>query len=79
MLKFLKMPAIEFDTFNNAATVKYIEQTSDKSCEQYTILKPDKDANFVWAVVAHDYITDKATVSLDEAIRQGMIEFAEVV
>ena len=45
------MPAIEFDTFNNAATVKYIEQTSDKSCEQYTILKPDKDANFVWAVV----------------------------
>lgn len=69
----IKMPAIDFDTWNNTATVKYIEETGDTTCIQYTTCIPDIDGINVWARVEHDFITDEVPITKEEAIINGMI------
>lgn len=73
MTGFIKMPVIEFDTFNNLSTVKYIDQTGDLSCEQYTYCIPDADPLYCWARIEHDFITELPILNYDDVVAQGMI------
>lgn len=71
MIGFLKLKAIDFDTWNNGATVKYIAETGDDSCVEYTTYKSDTDPDYVWARVEHDFI-DGDILSKEDAITAGM-------
>ena len=75
---FTKMYAIDFDTWNNSATVKANTPKSEGGlsfpCGVYTSCRPDANLNFVWAIIEHDGLTDLPVVSESEAIAQGMID-----
>lgn len=72
MKGFIKMEAVDFDTFNNAATVKYLQETGDMSCTRYTDTFPDNDPTYVWVRIEHSYITDIPLLSYEDAIVSGM-------
>lgn len=73
---YIKLPAIDFDTFNNTATVYANTPVSEgglgKSYVQYTCSTPDTNPAFVWAKVEHAGITDLPVVSYEDAVLQGM-------
>lgn len=70
MKGFLKIKAIDFDTWNNNATIKVNE--NGISCDCYTFSFPDVDSQYVWARVEHDFITDTPVVSSEDAVIAGM-------
>ena len=70
MKGFLKLKAIDFDTWNNAATIEANE--NGLSCDAYTICRPDTDPLYCWARVEHDFI-EGDILSDEEAIEQGML------
>jgi len=74
---YAKMPLIDFDTFNNAATVKANENKNKLDCDPYTFYFHDTDPLYCWARIEHDYITELPILSYDDAILAGMIVIAE--
>ena len=66
---FLKMKKVDFDTWNDVATVIANEHGSD--CNPYTSCFPDKDGIHVWARVEDDFIKG-LIISRADAISQGM-------
>ena len=79
MKGYSKMPAIDFDTFNNMATVKANNGQITKDgepvtlkCEPYTSCRPDANPDYVWVIVEHGGLTELPIVSEEEAINQGM-------
>lgn len=74
MKGFLKILAIDFDTWNNAATV--LANQNGMECDQYTYVLPDVNPNYVWARIEHEFIEGEV-LSREDAIAGGMISELE--
>ena len=74
MKGYLKMLAGDFDTWNNAATVKANDIGMD--CDSYTSPTPDTDPQYVWARVEHDFVEGDIKTK-EDAAADGMIVLTE--
>ncbi len=72
MKGFLKIPSIDFESWNAIATADYIESTGDDTCMSYTASTEDTDPAFVWARIEHDFVEGDVKTH-EEAINLGMV------
>ncbi len=72
MKGFLKMLAVDFESWNQQATTDYVNSTGDTSCTSYSSSRPDTDPDHVWARVEHDFLEGDIKTEA-EAIAAGMV------
>lgn len=77
---YVRMKAIDFDTWNNAATVEANKPKNNLGFDNYSFAIPDINPSKVWGNVEHEFalkvsnvVMETEVLSQDEAISQGMV------